>query len=184
MNTTILHLSLFCIAHSAAFASFNDCNVIWDSPSRDSFDSMPLSGSHGAGANFWFQDGAFWFYPGHRGAQDDNSGMLKLGAIRVTPEGADLKSPKRFRQELDLPSGAIRVDAEAKDGTTLDARLWFAGGTLVVEVKFSRELSLLARQSRGATNGPRTSDAAGFSYTYTLLRAPRKTPPTDPRPGG
>jgi len=105
---------------------------------------MPLSGLRGAGANSWFQDGALWFYPGHSGAQDENSCLLKLGALRLTPEGADFKSAKRFRQELDLPSGSIRIDAEAQDGTTLDARLWFAGETLVIEMKFSHELSLLA----------------------------------------
>jgi len=144
MNTAGLCLALFCIARSAALASLNNCNVVWDSPSRDSFDSMPLSGSRGAGANVWFQDGALWFYPGHSGAQDENSCLLKLGALRLTPEGADFKSPKRFRQELDLPGGSICIEAEAQDGTTLDARAWFAGETLVVEIKCSRKLSLLA----------------------------------------
>jgi hypothetical protein len=144
-----MKLRWFCCALAlvmmpAAFAALDECNVVWDSPSRDSYDSMPLSGSRGAGANFWFQDGALWFYPGHSGAQDENSCLLKLGALRLTPERADFKSPKRFRQELDLPSGSIRIEAEAQDGTTLDARLWFAGDTLVVELKTSRELSLLA----------------------------------------
>ena len=132
------------VAQAATSTPLMDCNVVWDSPSRDSYDSMPLSGLRGAGANFWFQDGALWFYPGHSGAQDENSCLLKLGALRLTPEGADFKSAKRFRQELDLPSGSIRIDAEAQDGTTLDARLWFAGETLVIEMKFSHELSLLA----------------------------------------
>jgi hypothetical protein len=144
MKSASLYLALFGIAHSAALASLNDCNVIWDSPSKDSYDSMPLSGSRGAGANFWFQDGALWCYPGHSGAQDENSRLLKLGALRLTPEGADFKSPKRFRQELDLPNGAIRIEAESQDGTTLEARLWFVGETLVVEMNFNRELALLA----------------------------------------
>jgi hypothetical protein len=33
-------------------------NVIWDRPSQDSLDSIPLSGRLGAGANVWGQDGS------------------------------------------------------------------------------------------------------------------------------
>ncbi len=144
MKSNLLAIILVFLMEAAVSAALDDCNVIWDSPSRDSYDSMPLSGSRGAGANVWFEDGALWFYPGHSGAQNENSCLLKLGALRLTPENADFKSPKHFRQELDLPTGSIRVETEAQDGTTLQALLWFAGETLVVELKTSRELPLLA----------------------------------------
>ncbi|MBN8461193.1 MAG: hypothetical protein J0M04_25495, partial [Verrucomicrobia bacterium] len=144
--SSVLAIGILAPAMRAAdvSASLADCNVVWDSPSRDSYDSMPLSGARGAGANVWVQDGALWFYPGHSGAQDERGCLLKLGALRITPEGADFNNPKRFRQELDLPGGAIRIDAEAQDGTTLAARLWFAEETLVVEMKFSRDLPVVA----------------------------------------
>ena len=101
--------ALVMLAQDTSPAALTDCNVIWDSPSRDSYDSMPLSGSRGAGANVWVQDGALWFYPGHSGAQDENSCLLKLGALRITPEGADFKTAKA------LPSGtgsAQRLDPD------------------------------------------------------------------------
>ncbi len=51
--------------HAVDLAKYN---VVWDSPSKDSLDSMPLSGRLGAGANVWVQDGSIWIYPSHNGA--------------------------------------------------------------------------------------------------------------------
>ena len=62
-------------------------NIVWNSPSRDSMDSMPLSGRLGAGANVWVQDGSVWIYLGLNSAYDENGRLLKLGCLRVTPEG-------------------------------------------------------------------------------------------------
>ena len=57
----LLLLTLFAasVAHGGSTAP---CNVVWDSPSVDSLDSMPLSGRHGAGVNVWVQDGSIWLY--------------------------------------------------------------------------------------------------------------------------
>lgn len=59
-------------------------NIVWNSPSKDSLDSMPLSGRLGAGANVWVQDGSLWLYLAHNGAYDENGRLLKLGCVRVT----------------------------------------------------------------------------------------------------
>jgi hypothetical protein len=55
----LLLLTLFAVS-VARGGSTAPCNVVWDSPSADSLDSMPLSGRHGAGANVWVQDGNIW----------------------------------------------------------------------------------------------------------------------------
>ena len=66
----IILLSLFFSA--AAFAAdLKQYNIIWDTPSKDSLDSMPLSGRLGAGANVWVQDGSIWLYLSHNGAYDE-----------------------------------------------------------------------------------------------------------------
>ena len=102
-------------------------NVAWHTPSKDSLDSMPLSGRLGAGANVWVQDGAIWLYLAHSGAFDEQGRLLKLGCVRITPHDVQLGGPG-FRQELDLPTGAIVIEqGEFK------ASLWFAGETLVFE---------------------------------------------------
>ena len=108
-------------------------NVLWDSPSPDAWESMPLSGRLGAGANVWVQDGSLWLYLAHNAAYDEDGRLLKLGCLRLTPADGLLAAPASFRQELDLASGAIHIDAAAKDGRTLRLKLWFAGENLVVE---------------------------------------------------
>ena len=102
-------------------------NVVWETPSLDSLDSMPLSGRSGAGANVWVQDGSLWLYLGHSGAYDEQRRPLKLGCVRITPVGFTLGGPG-FRQELSLADGSIRI----RQGD-FQASLWFANETLVIE---------------------------------------------------
>ena len=67
--------------------------ITWTTPSRDSLDSMPLSGRLGAVANVWVQDGAIWLYLAHNGAYDARGRLLKLGALRLTPAIAKFGGP-------------------------------------------------------------------------------------------
>ncbi|MEI7902272.1 MAG: DUF5703 domain-containing protein, partial [bacterium] len=120
----LLCLSTAFLAYAEFPASYN---VVWDSPSKDSLDSMPLSGRHGAGANVWVQEGSVWLYLAHNGAYDENGRLLKLGCVRLTPEGTNLGGPG-CRQELDPATGTITI----RQGT-FKAALWFAGETLVYE---------------------------------------------------
>lgn len=117
------------------------CNVVWDSPSKDSFDSMPLPGSRGAGANVWVQDGALWMYLAHNSAYDEAGRLLKLGCLRITPAGVDWTRPAAFKQAQDLASGTISVESTASDGTRIQWRLRFLGESLVMDCTSSRELA-------------------------------------------
>ena len=119
-------------------------DVRWDSPSRDAFDSMPLSGWRGAGANVWFSDGALRLYLAHSGAFDSDDILRKVGALTLSTPGLDLSKPRSFRQELSLSSATIVVSLEAQDGTKLTHRLQFVGETLLIETKASRPLRLEA----------------------------------------
>lgn len=102
-------------------------NVVWDSPSKDAIESMPLSGRKGAGANVWVQDGSIWIYLAHNGAYDEQARLLKLGCVRLTPKDIKL-GETGFRQELDLATGSINIQQG-----NFNASLWFAGETLVFE---------------------------------------------------
>lgn len=143
-------LALLCLVHLArpAFAAdspeslLGRCGVSWDSPSRDAFDSMPLSGWHGAGANVWFSDGALRLYLAHSGAFDADDILRKIGALTFVVPGVDLSKQRTFRQDLDLSKGTIRVEITAQDGTQISYRLQFCGETLVVDAKTSRPIRL------------------------------------------
>jgi hypothetical protein len=110
-------------------------NVVWDTPSKDSLDSMPLSGCHGAGANVWVQDGSIWIYPSHNGAYDEQGRLLKLGCIRITPDGVKL-GQAGFRQELVLANGTITITQG-----DFQAALWFAGETLLFESRAAKPIA-------------------------------------------
>jgi len=123
---------LFATLSSPAFSAptptwLESARVTWETPSKDSVDSMPLSGRLGAGANVWVQDGSIWLYLAHNGAYDENGRLLKLGCLRVTPADTTLGSPG-FRQTLDPATGTISITQGA-----FSARLWFAGETLLLE---------------------------------------------------
>jgi hypothetical protein len=118
---------LLALGSLCAAALPDNYKIIWDSPSQDSLDSMPLSGRLGAGANVWVQDGSVWLYLAHSGAFDEHGRLLKLGCIRITPVGFKL-GESSFRQELDPATGTITI---TQDG--FKASLWFAGEILVFE---------------------------------------------------
>jgi hypothetical protein len=147
-----------------------DGNVIWTSPSADSFDTMPLSGSRGAGANVWFQDGALWLYLGHAAAWDATSELRKLGAMRIRPADIELRDLDLFSQELDLPTGSIRVVAESAHGS-VEYRLWFAEDTLVIEGTTSAATRLAIefgswRDAPGGTGSGAHVESVGGALVY------------------
>jgi hypothetical protein len=112
-------------------------NVVWTTPSKDSLDSMPLSGRGGTGANVWVQDGSLWLYLAHNGAYDEQGRLLKLGCVRITPTASPLGKAADFRQELDPATGTLTL----REGG-FAACLWFAGETLLIEVKSSQAQAL------------------------------------------
>lgn len=118
----------------ALFSAFNlyaqissSYNVIWNTPSKNSLGSMPLSGRHGAGANVWVEDGSIWLYLAHSGAYDEQGRLLKLGCLRITPQNIRL-GDKGFSQTLDLPSGSIIIRQN-----DFKASLRFVDQTLIIE---------------------------------------------------
>jgi hypothetical protein len=137
--------------------------IIWDSPSQDSLDSMPLSGRLGAGANVWVQDGSVWLYLAHSGAFDEHGRLLKLGCIRITPVCFKL-GESSFRQELDLSTGTITI----RQGG-FKAALWFAGETLVYqsESKSPAALEVAFGTWREKTKDGIRNDMMGAKTTFT-----------------
>ncbi len=87
------------------------CNVVWTTPSRDAFGSMPL-GNGDVGLNLWIEgDGDLLFYIGKTDAWDENCRLLKLGRIRVTLDPNPFRKGMPFRQELRLEAGEVVIHA-------------------------------------------------------------------------
>ena len=150
MKTNILKFftiltALFFIKNTAEAKNkikLSDYNVVWTTPSPDAWESMPLSGRYGAGANVWVQDGSLWLYLAHNMAYDEGAKLLKLGALQITPSNKVFADLASFSQELDISSGSIWINAESKNGETIQMKLWFSGENLIIESKSNEKTSL------------------------------------------
>jgi hypothetical protein len=118
----------FCLFTALSTAAQPDAhyNVTWNSPSKSSLGSMPLSGRHGAGANVWVEDGSLWIYLGHSAAFDEQGRLLKLGCLRITPHHIALGG-RGFKQTLDLASGTIYISQ-----ADINISLRFADETMII----------------------------------------------------
>ena len=128
-------LACFCCIYGQTGIS-KKYNIVWNTPSKDALESMPLSGRKGTGANVWVQDGALWIYLAHNGAYDEEGRLLKLGCIRIAPIRIYLGA-NGFKQELDLATGAINISQPG-----LKISLWFAGETLIYEFNADKPLAV------------------------------------------
>ena len=108
--------------------TLNDCNVVWKSPSQDSFGSMPL-GNGDVGLNVWCEEnGDLVFYISKVDAFDAGHLLPKLGRVRMRLEPAlDVDD---FKQTLVLRDAAIEVKAG-----DVKLRVWVDANSSVVRVE-------------------------------------------------
>lgn len=85
-------------------------NVIWNTPSRNSSESMPCGGGD-IGMNIWVEEGDILFYLSRSGTFDENNCQLKQGRFRIRLFPNPFKDAKDFRQELKLKDGYVEVSA-------------------------------------------------------------------------
>ncbi len=85
-------------------------NVIWNTPSRNSSESMPCGGGD-IGMNIWVEEGDVLFYVSRSGTFDENNCLLKQGRIRLRLSPNPFKDAKDFRQELKLKEGYVEIAA-------------------------------------------------------------------------
>ena len=111
-------------------------NVIWDSPSKDFNGSMPI-GNGDLAANVWVEPGGELIF--FLSKSDTWSGggpdpeLLKLGRVRVRLDKPLFEEGAEFRQELDLKTGSIAIDASV-GGLKRSIRFWIDANRPVVHV--------------------------------------------------
>jgi len=95
-------------------------NLIWETQSADSSESMPLGG-HNLGCNVWVENSQLLLYFQQSGCFDENGSMLKAGRIRISFSGNPFTDG--FRQTLLLRDGRISIEGNSPSGT-FHADLW------------------------------------------------------------
>lgn len=82
-------------------------NVIWNTPSKNSSESMPCGGGD-IGTNVWVENGDLLLYLSRSGTFDENGIMPKLGRVRLQLFPNPFKDGI-FRQELHLDKGYVTI---------------------------------------------------------------------------
>lgn len=106
-----LFISLFC--HAKPFAIDRFYTMVWDSPSKNALESMPLGGGD-IGCNVWVESGEIFLYMQRSGCFDETGEYLKLGRIRLSLSPNPLENHSHFRQELKLKDGYITIRSQNK----------------------------------------------------------------------
>ncbi|MDR0395102.1 MAG: DUF5703 domain-containing protein, partial [Tannerella sp.] len=107
------HILLFLIV--SGFISCGDCRdaasfyrLVWDTPSRNTYETMPLGNGEVAANARIDEAGNLRFYISRIDAIDENGQLLKVGAIRISPD-KPVPAQSAFRQTLDVKRGVLEA---------------------------------------------------------------------------
>ena len=99
-------------------------NIVWDSQSKNSSESMPVVGGDMA-CNVWVENGELLFYISRSGSFDEHGTYLKLGRVRVKLSPDPFEGTGSFRQELKLHDGFVEIRGQAEDHSlNAKIRVW------------------------------------------------------------
>jgi hypothetical protein len=107
----------------AALDKLKMYNVVWDTQSRDSSESMPVGGGD-IGLNVWVENNELLFYIARSGTFDENNEFLKLGRVRMKLTPNPFVADGKFRQELKLREGYIEITASNPGQASVTIKVW------------------------------------------------------------
>jgi hypothetical protein len=82
--------------------------LVWDTPSKNTYETMPL-GNGEVALNAWIDEtGNLRFYISRIDAIDENGQLLKVGALRISP-AIPVPATSNFRQTLDVKRGVLEA---------------------------------------------------------------------------
>ena len=115
-------ISLYTLFLTTYADKIDSYNVIWDSPSANSLESMPCGGGD-AGMNVWVENGELMVYLSRSGTFDELNSFPKLGRIRISLTPNPFEDYDSFRQELKLKDGYVEI-AGTKNGLKENVDIW------------------------------------------------------------
>lgn len=121
----VIFLLMFCLVSIYAQVGniskyLQTYDVIWNSPSKNSSESMPVGGGD-MGCNVWVENGDILLYVSRSGTFDENNMFPKIGRIRIKLSPNPFDAGSSFRQELLLHEGYVRITGQKeKQKATVD----------------------------------------------------------------
>jgi hypothetical protein len=161
----LIFFLLVCFAANAQPATLDSFNLVWNSQSTNSSESMPCGGGD-IGLNVWVEKGELLFYLSRAGTFDENNQMLKLGRVRVKLSPTPFDG-KFFRQELLLKDGYVKITA-ADSVNTAEIIIWVDVFRPVVHVDVTTSNATIAEatyESWRHADRPSTG-RANFANSY------------------
>lgn len=154
-------------------------NVVWNSPSLNSSESMPVGGGD-IGMNVWVENGDVLFYMSRSNTFDEHNCLLKQGRFRLRLSPNPFEDAVDFHQELNLEKGYVEISAS---GTTV--QLWADIFHPVVHLEIENKEPIHAelyyenwrykdrkiRDGEGHQNAYRWAIPAGLMTTADIIRA-------------
>ncbi len=136
-------LAMVCFSCKQQQQLLDSYNVVWDTPSKNASESMPLMGGD-IGCNVWVENGELLLYVQRSGSLTENGEYLKMGRFRVTLSPNPFDAGNTFHQELKLNDGYIEI--AAKNGIQQKAliKLWVDISQPVVHVEVASEEPTIA----------------------------------------
>lgn len=117
----VIFMTYLLIGQSVAAQFPSEYNIVWNTPSTGSHESMPCGGGS-IGMNVWVEKGSLYFYFSRSGTFDANNTFLKGGRVRLELTPNPFES-EQFSQELKLQDGYVEIIAgKGKERTLIE--LW------------------------------------------------------------
>ncbi|MHC4618333.1 MAG: DUF5703 domain-containing protein [Planctomycetota bacterium] len=165
--------SVFGAADAGCMDILAGCNIVWESQSKNSSESMPVGGGD-TGLNVWVENDEFLFYIARSGTFDENNQMLKLGRVRIrlTPNPFSYKT--EFRQELKLRQGCVEIRGNNPGIASAQIKVWVEVFRPVIHVDIDsvRPVNVQAIYESWRLN--KYERPAGRGYSFSLAGYPGK----------
>ncbi len=148
-------------------------NVIWNTPSKNSSESMPCGGGD-IGTNVWVENGDVLLYMSRSGTFDENGIMPKLGRVRLqllpNPFANGL-----FKQELHLDKGYITIYGKSKDAEA-EVKVWVDvfHPIIHIEVESKQAVQATATYENWRTEDYEWTNKLEFNASRAFINAPAK----------
>jgi len=150
-------------------------NVVWNSPSKDASGVMPVGNGDIAAGVYAIENGDLYLLLAKNDAYNYMGDIFKTGRVRITMDPNPFTGGKTFKQTLDLPNGAILIEADK-----VRIRIWADANRPVyhVEINSPGKLAVKARPEFW-----KRFDACVFNvtdyYTKSVLQSPAGEPVQD-----
>ncbi len=112
---------LFIAFRIDAQQSKSNYNIVWNSQSKNSSESMPCGGGD-IGMNVWVENGDLLIYIARSGSFNEDNAMMKTGRLRIKLFPNPFNG-KVFKQELHLYQGNVTINGE-DNGIKATVKIW------------------------------------------------------------